>query len=127
MTVRLGLRGIRFHLAGSIPEGATANQAASIMSFVESFARAVMRSGGSLMHGSHPTFEPSLKTAAVSFASAGGSRDALTLVRTQKYASSKEDLAEIEAQRRYCAVQVVPSMEGDLSKSLVPVREWMAE
>jgi hypothetical protein len=34
---------------------------------------------------------------------------------------------EIEAQRQYSTVQIVPAVVGDVNQSLVPIREWMAE
>jgi hypothetical protein len=79
------------------------------------------------VHGSHPTFQKPLRSAAVDFVSADGSKDALTLVRSQKYSTTADDLREIEAQRQYCSVQVVPSVAGKPNESLVPMREWMAE
>ena len=127
MPPRPALNGIRLHLSGSIPDDATDDQALGITSFVERFARAVLREGGTLVHGSHPTFEKPLQAAATSFVLAGGSKDALTLVRAQKYAVTSEQLAIIEAQREYCAVQIVPSILGSPNQSLIPMREWMAE
>jgi hypothetical protein len=96
-------------------------------SFVERFALAVLRDGGTLMHGSHPSFDMPLKAAGGRFVAAGGSRDALILVRAQKYATTSEQFHEIEAQRQYSTVQIVPAVVGDVNQSLVPIREWMAE
>lgn len=121
------LRGIRVHLSGAIPDTATSEQASSISRFVEKFAQAVLRDGGTLLHGSHPTFIPPLKAAADRFVSAGGARDALILVRAQKFATTSEQLLEIEAQRQYSTVQIVPAVFGDINRSLVPMRDWMAE
>jgi predicted acylesterase/phospholipase RssA len=127
MKRQLSLRGIRVHLSGSIPDDATQEQSKGISLFVERFAGAVLREGGSLIHGSHPTFDQPLQAAARPFLSAGGARDALTLVRAQKFASTSQQLAEVEAQRQYCTVQIVPSIVGEPNQSLVPMREWMAE
>src|ERR1051325_6664245 len=121
------LRGIRVHLSGSVPEDATEVQAKSIALFVERFAQEVLRDGGTLIHGSHPSFNIPLKAAASQFVSAGGARDALIFVRAQKFATTSEQLREIEAQRHYSAVQIVPAVFGDINRSLVPMREWMAE
>ena len=121
------LRGIRVHLSGSIPDTATVEQANSISLFVETFAQAVLRDGGTLIHGSHPAFIPPLQVAAERFVAAGGQRDALILVRAQKFAMTSQQTAEIDAQRKYSAVQIVPADVLDINRSLIPMREWMAE
>ncbi|MCS6328563.1 MAG: patatin-like phospholipase family protein [Nitrospira sp.] len=125
--MRAPLLGIRVHLSGSIPEDATDEQVQSISSFVERFALAVLRDGGTLVHGSHPSFDIPLKAAAGRFVAGGGSRDALILVRAQKFATTSTQFHEIEAQRQYSTVQIVPAIVGDITRSLVPMREWMAE
>jgi patatin-like phospholipase/acyl hydrolase len=127
MPTRLPLLGVRIHLSGSIPEEASNGEASAIRSFVTKLAQAVFRGGATLIHGSHPTFEEPLAAAAKPFVSSGGERDALTLVRAQKFAVTKEQLAEMEVQREYAAVQVVPSTYGKPNESLVPMREWMTE
>lgn len=127
MSQRPPLHRIRVHLSGSIPDEPTADQQKGIASFVEKLARAVLRDGGSLLHGSHPTFEAPLRAAAERFVAAGGAKDALILVRSQKFATTAEQLKQIEAQRQYCAVHVVPALPGDPNQSLLPLREWMAE
>jgi hypothetical protein len=86
-----------------------------------------LRDGGTIVHGSHPSFNQPLREAVEPFAKSGGSKDALILVRSQKYARTAEQLAEIEVQRQYCAVQIVPTIEGKPEQSLLPMREWMAE
>jgi hypothetical protein len=68
----LPLRGVRVHLAGSIPDDATSEQTAGIRSFVQDLAAAIFREGGVLIHGSHPTFLEPLKTAAELFVAADG-------------------------------------------------------
>jgi patatin-like phospholipase/acyl hydrolase len=57
----------------------------------------------------------------------GGDKDALTLVRAQKYAETPEQLAEIEHQRQYAIVHIIPAAESNSQESLIPLREWMAE
>lgn len=128
---RSPLTGVRVHLAGSIPEECSEEQGKGIALFVQKFAMAVLREGGTLIHGSHPAFQEPLKAAAHSFVKAGGARDALILVRDQKYAVTPDQLAEIQAQQNYAAVQIIPEIpdRDDSSKrrSLVSMREWMAE
>jgi predicted acylesterase/phospholipase RssA len=127
MNERLPLQGIRIHLSGSVPEDATEAQTTSIREFVQRFAKAVLREGGVLIHGSHPSFEQPLKTAASAFVSAGGERDSLILVRAQRFAATEEHLKEIEAQRAYATVEIIPANSPDLTQSLIPMRIWMAE
>lgn len=127
MTMRVPLSGIRVHLSGSIPEEATPEQAEAIGSFVKKLASKVFSEGGTLIHGSHPTLIEPLEYSARLFVEAGGDRDALTLVRAHKYAETSEQLDEIDYQRQYSAVQIVPSAVGNPNESLIPLRDWMAE
>jgi uncharacterized protein len=108
----------------------TALQSA-ILQFAEQFTSAVLREGGTLIHGSHPSLQDSLKVAATPFVRAGGAKDALTLVRALSYATTPEQLAEIDTRRAYAAVHVIPEIPDPQhprgTRSLVPMREWMAE
>ena len=127
MSSRLPLRAIRVHLTGSVPVSATPEESAGIRSFVEKFTGAILREGGTLIHGSHPSFLEPLKTASQPFVAAGGARDALTFVRSHKFAQTPEQLAEIAAQREYSVVQIIPGPQVDETQSLVSMREWIAE
>lgn len=127
MAARSPLSGVRVHLAGSIPEDASGEQRTAIRLFVERLAQQILCEGGTLLHGSHSTFIEPLRAAAMPFVAAGGEEDALTLVRAQRFAVTEEQLSEIEEQRKYAAVHVVPSLPGDVNETLVPMREWMAE
>ncbi len=131
MTQRLPVAGVRVHLAGAVPDQCTDAQREDVESFVRRLAVAVLRDGGTLIHGSHPSFQKPLEEAARPFVQAGGPRDALTLVRAQKYAATPEQQAEMEAQRAYAAVHVVPEVPDTehpgRKRDLVPMREWMAE
>jgi uncharacterized protein len=131
MTQRPPLAGVRVHLSGAVPDQCPDAQRDAIVSFVQKFAAAVFREGGTLIHGSHPSFQKPLEDAARLFVYAGGERDVLTLVRSQKYADTPEQLAEMEAQREYAAVHVIPEIPDPNhlaeTHSLVPMREWMAE
>jgi len=124
---RQALHGVRIHLCGSIPDAAGSEPAGGLAAFVECFAAAVFNEGATLIHGSHPSFIAPLKAAAERFVQAGGSPDALTLVRATRYASSDEQQTEIAEQRRYAAVEIIPASPGKRMESLVPMREWMAE
>ena len=118
MTPRTGLHGIRIHLSGSVPEDASDAQVAGITVFVGKFARAVLRTGGTLVHGSHPTLEHPLKCAAVSFVSSGGSKDALTLVRAQKYAISMKNSTK---SRRNASI---PPCRSCLRSRVIQAKVW---
>lgn len=126
MPERLPLRGIRVHLSGAMPDRATDMERGGIATFVERFAAAVLREGGSLVHGSHPHFTAPLSAAALPFIASGGAKDALIFVRAEHYASS-EYLSTIEEQRRYATVQLIPSSPEEPDRSLLPMREWMAD
>lgn len=127
MIRRLPLVGVRIHLSGSIPDKLTEEEERVICSFVQEFATKIFSEGGSIIHGSHPTLRTPLEESARKFISTGGNKDALTLVRAQKYAIEKEHLKEIEYQREYSVVQIIPGSKEDNEKSLVPMREWMSE
>lgn len=127
MTTRLPLLGIRVHLSGAIHDNASIEQAKAIQLFVQILSQAVFREGGTVIHGSHPTLQKPLENSAKQFVQAGGRKDALTFVRAQKYAVTTDQLAEIEEQREYAAVQIIPSIYGRPDESLVPMRQWMAE
>ncbi len=131
MARRPPLAGVRVHLSGAVPDQCPDVQRDGIVSFVQQFAAAVFREGGTLIHGSHPSFQKPLEDAATPVVGVGGPRDALTLVRAKKYARTAEQLVEIEAQREYAAVQVIPEIPDPNNPartlSLVPMREWMAE
>lgn len=127
MKTCLPLLGIRVHLSGAIHDNASIEQAEAIRQFVQRLSQAVFREGGTIIHGSHPSLQEPLENSAKQFVKAGGRKDALTFVRAQKYAVTTEQLAEIEEQREYVAVQIIPSIYGRPDESLVSMRQWMAE
>ena len=127
MERRLPLLGVRVHLSGSVPEGLSEEKEKDIYIFVQKLASKIFSEGGTIIHGSHPTLLAPLKESARSFIEAGGKKDALTLVRAQKFAITDEHLKEIEDQREYAIVQIIPGSKEDEQKSLIPMREWMAE
>lgn len=124
MASRQPLAGVRVHLSGSVP--GMHNQ--EICLFVKQFCTAIFKEGGAVIHGSHPTFIEPLEEAARAFIDAGGEIGALTLVRAQKFAETSAELEEIERQRQFAVVQVVPAeADGERGGDLVPMRDWMAE
>lgn len=123
MAVKQRLAGVRIHLSGSNKE-----QDEDIARFVSRLAAKIFSEGGSIVHGSHPSFNAPLKKAAEDFTAAGGDKGALTLVRAKSFATD-EYAAEIEDQRRYAAVEIVPvdSEDGKPESGLTPMRDWMAD
>jgi patatin-like phospholipase/acyl hydrolase len=127
MSIRPPLLGVRLHLSGSVPDAATPSQADSIRLLAEKLAGRVFSEGGTIIHGSHATLLRSLESAARRFLQAGGRKDALTLVRAQKFSLTQDHLAEIDVQREFSAVQIMPAVTGHPDESLIPLRDWMAD
>lgn len=124
MASRQPLAGVRIHLSGSVPDAHNEE----ICLFVKQFCTAIFKEGGTVIHGSHPTFIKPLEEAARTFIDAGGEIGTLTLVRAQKFAETAEQLQEIERQRQFAVVQVVPAeADGEHNGDLIPMRDWMAE
>ena len=124
MIPRQPLAGVRIHLSGSAPD----ERQEEICLFVKALASRIFSEGGSVIHGSHPSLSKPLEDAARGFLHAGGEVGALTLVRAQKFAETDEQIAEIEIQRQFAAVQIVPAEADGVSNSdLTPMRDWMAE
>ncbi|MGQ7287315.1 CBASS cGAMP-activated phospholipase [Vreelandella venusta] len=123
MAVTQRLAGVRIHLSGSNQE-----LQADITDFVQKFAAKVFNEGGSIVHGSHPSFTEPLRRAAEDFIQAGGNKGALTLVRAKRY-STDQYTAEIEKQRVFASVEIVPadSSDGPAAEGLTPMRDWMAD
>ena len=117
------LSGVRVHLSGSNKE-----LRADIDDFVQKIAAKVFSEGGSIVHGSHPSFIAPLRKAAEDFIQTGGRREALTLVRAKSY-STDEYAAEIEEQRTFASVEIVPAdnSDGQAVDGLTPMRDWMAD
>lgn len=127
MTNHLPLAGVRVHLSGSIPEAATPQEANEIQQFVGLLARAIFCEGGTVVHGSHPSLTPTLLQAATDFVNAQGSREALTLVRANKYAETALQKIEIEIERAYATVHIIPPSPSNPQESLISMREWIVE
>lgn len=123
MAVTPRLAGVRIHLSGSNKE-----LQAGIADFVQKFAAKVFSEGGSIVHGSHPSFTEPLRKAAEDFIKAGGSKGVLTLVRSRGY-STDQYTAEIDEQRAFASVEIVPAdnNDGPAAEGLTPMRDWMAQ
>jgi uncharacterized protein len=122
------LKGVRVWLSGAVPPEATDVQRESIIVFVRQFAAAVFRGGGHILHGSHPSFTPTLLEEAYRYTEGGGRKDCLTLA-VSRYWSKNSDAVPIQSWRQRCMVYETPEASGDNARdeSLNLLRQWMAE
>lgn len=123
------LHGVRIWLAGAVPSDATEAQKASVEAFVRGFAAAVFRSGGHILHGSHPSLVGPLIDEAKAHVSRGGRKDCLTLA-VSKYWSRHQEKVPIQQWRQTCTVYETAEAAGNGSprdESLKVLRQWMAE
>ncbi|WP_296892360.1 CBASS cGAMP-activated phospholipase [Thiobacillus sp.] len=122
------LQGVRIWLSGAVPPDATEAQRASILAFVGQFAASVFRSGGHILHGSHPSFTPTLLAEADRFVKAEGRKDCLTLVVSRHWSKDAEAVP-IQQWREHCTVYETPEASGDNARdeSLGKMRHWMSE
>jgi len=122
------LQGVRIWLSGAVPSNATEAQRNSIISFIAQFAAIVFRKGGHILHGSHPSFTPTLLQEADNFVKAGGRKDCLTLV-VSRYWSKNPNKIPLKEWRERCLVYETPEISGVNSRdeSLDRLRQWMSE
>lgn len=122
------LQGVRIWLSGAVPPDATEVQRASILAFVGQFAASVFRSGGHILHGSHPSFTSTLLAEADRFVKAEGRKDCLTLA-VSRYWSKDAQAVPIQQWRKHCMVYETPEASGGNARdeSLVKLRHWMSE
>lgn len=123
------LHGVRIWLAGAVPSDATEAQKASVVTFVREFATAVFRSGGHILHGSHPSLVGPLIEQAREHVSKGGRKDCLTLA-VSKYWSKDQTKVPVQEWRQTCMVYETAEATGGASArddSLKILRQWMAE
>ena len=123
------LHGVRVWLSGAIPTEAPGPHQAAMKKFVMEFACAVFRSGGHILHGSHPTLTPILLEAAKIHGWAAGARkDCLTLA-ISRFWSKKYSTDELRRWREQCVVYETPeaSTANAQQDSVAKLREWMSE
>ena len=122
------IQGARVWLSGAVPPDATEAQRESIIEFVRRFAAAVFHGGGHILHGSHPSFVPTLLEVAGRHVAAGGRKDCLTLA-VSKLWSKDATLVPVQQWRETCLVYETPEGSGEdaRDKSLSILRQWMAE
>lgn len=126
MTKSVGgpLGGARIWLAGAIPAEFTDAEREAMREFLRKFAAAVFERGGSVIHGSHPTFVEDLLEQARLYRAAGGHLDRLNLAVSHRFA---RDLP-LAQWREVALVHEIPEVEGQSARdeSLQLLREFMA-
>jgi len=123
------LQGVRVWLSGSIATDVPGPMQNAMMAFIKDFAELVFRSGGHILHGSHPSVTPILMAAAKDYAMKTDRRDALTLV-VSRYWSKEDEIAHLLGeQRQFAVVYETPESTGaDIQQtSLKILRDWMSE
>lgn len=123
------LAGVRVWLSGSLPEvnSSTEKERADILEFVSRFSGKVFQLGGHIIHGSHPTFIPTLLEQASSYQMNGGKKDSLILA-VSRFWSKESQTVPIDDWRQRCLVYETPEASGQNARddSLKILRSWMA-
>jgi predicted acylesterase/phospholipase RssA len=99
----------------------------NILEFVRRFSSIVFQQGGHIIHGSHPSFTPTLLTEAKRHMSNGGKKDALTLA-VSRFWSKDGPNAPVQEWDEHCLVYETPEVTGPAARedSLSLLRTWMA-
>lgn len=123
------LTGVRVWLSGSLPEAeaSTDRERANILEFVSRFSAKVFQLGGHIIHGSHPSFTPTLLAQASAYQLSGGKKDSLILA-VSRFWSKEPQNVPINDWRQQCLVYETPEASGQNARddSLKILRSWMA-
>jgi patatin-like phospholipase/acyl hydrolase len=121
------LHGVRIWLSGAVPLGVNGQQRDAILEFVGRFAATVFQAGGHILHGSHPSFTPTLLAEARKHRTNGGRKDCLTLA-VSKLWSKDTNAVPVQDWRETCMVYETPEAteEPVRDRSLQILREWMS-
>lgn len=127
------LQGVRIWLSGAVPLNISESQRESFLAFVSQFAAEVFRNGGYILHGSHPSFTPTLLAEAKKHVAAGGRKDCLTLVVSRYWSKNPDDAPQenwvpLQYWREQCVVYETPEATGTNARddSLAILRQWMS-
>jgi len=116
-------------LSGSLPEVGipTDKERADILEFVSRFSAKVFQLGGHIIHGSHPSFTPTLLANASAYQMSGGKKDSLILA-VSRFWSKQPQNVPIYDWRQKCLVYETPEASGQNAHddSLKILRSWMA-
>lgn len=121
------LHGVRIWLSGAIPLEANEQQRNDILEFVGRFASTVFRAGGHILHGSHPSFTPTLLAEARKHLANDGRKDCLTLAVSRLW-SKNPSFVSLQEWREICMVYETPEAVGEAARddSLRILRQWMS-
>lgn len=121
------LHGVRIWLSGAVPPEFNEQQRAALLEFVRNLAETVFRAGGHILHGSHPSFIPTLLAEAKEHLGNGGRKDCLTLA-VSKLWSKDTNTVPVQVWREVCMVYETPEKTSDnpIEDSLQILREWMS-
>jgi len=122
------LHGVRIWLAGAVPPELSEPQRNEILEFVRQFAATVYRAGGHIIHGSHPSFTPTLLDEAKKHLTNGGRKDCLTLA-VSKLWSKDTNGVPVQDWRETCTVYEIPEATSEpvRDNSLQELRNWMSD
>lgn len=122
------LAGARIWLSGSLPEAnvSTAEERKAIIAFVQGFSDHVFQRGGHLVHGSHPSFVPTLLEQARRHQARGGRKDCLGLAVSRYWSKDAGNVA-LDQWREVAMVYETPEVSGERARedSLDLLRKWM--
>jgi hypothetical protein len=122
------LLGARIWISGAVPEeqGTTETQRAAILDFVRQFSRNVFERGGHIVHGSHPSFTPTLLEESKRHQEQGGRKDALMLAVSRLW-SKDPSVVPLDEWRKTAIVYETPEATGERAReeSLEYLRKWM--
>jgi patatin-like phospholipase/acyl hydrolase len=122
------LAGARIWLSGAVPEaeGATDAQRGAMLDFIRRFARGVFERGGHIVHGSHPSFTPTLLEEARRFQDLSGRKDCLVLAVSRHWSKDPKTVPTDEW-RKLAVVYETPEVAGEEARedSLELLRKWM--
>ena len=122
------LHGVRIWLSGAVPPDVDEQQRTAILEFVGQFAATVFRAGGHILHGSHPTFTPTLLAEAKKHRINDGRQDCLSLA-VSKLWSKDTRVVPVQDWREICLVYETPEAIGETARedSLQILRQWMSD
>lgn len=122
------IHGVRIWLSGAVPVDVKEQQRKAMLEFVEQFAAMVYQAGGHIVHGSHPSFTPTLLAEAKKHLINGGRKDCLTLA-VSKLWSKDTSVVPVQDWRETCTVYEIPeaSTEPVRDNSLQELRNWMSD